>query len=461
LLRVAEAAGAGTTSDGTPYTGDTVGLVLSGNFDTKDVAAGKGVTSTSTLTGAQMDNYTLTQPVGLFGDIIPAALTVTASNQSKTYGQALVFGSAATQFTSSGLQNGETIESVTMACDGGVQAAVVAPYPITPSAATGVTFTPGNYTINYVPGVLTVNAAATTTTLATSGSPSTYNSPVTLTATVVPAPGSGTVQFYDDAVALGSPVPIGGGQAQLVTSSLVTDSHSITAIYSGSTNYNGSTATAMTQTVNKAMPTIMTAPTAAAITHGQTLASATLSGGEGSVPGSFAFTAPTTEPAAGTAPQSVTFIPGDTSNYQTATTEVSVTVNAAQTTYSAWATDPVQGLTAGVDDAPMDDPDHDGIVNLMEFTLGGAPMISAQSILPKFSTSGGTSFLEYDRNTASLPSTTQVVEYGSSLTGWTAITIPATSSGNVTITPGTSSDHVKVTIPGSGTNSFARLKVSQ
>ncbi len=64
----AEAPGTGTTSDGTPYTGDAVSVVLSGTFDTKDAGTGKAVTSTSTLSGAQKDNYTLTQPVGVTGD---------------------------------------------------------------------------------------------------------------------------------------------------------------------------------------------------------------------------------------------------------------------------------------------------------------------------------------------------------------------------------------------------------
>jgi hypothetical protein len=59
------------------------------------------------------------------------------------------------------------------------------------------------------------------------------------------------------------------------------------------------------------------------------------------------------------------------------------------------------------------------------------------------------------------PATTQVVEYGSNLTGWTPVTIPATTAGIVTITPGSPSDHVKVTLPASGNQVFARLKVSQ
>jgi len=75
----------------------------------------------------------------------------------------------------------------------------------------------------------------------------------------------------------------------------------------------------------KAMPTVSVWPTASAITYGQTLASSNLTGGSASVPGTFAFTAPSTAPSAGTKAQSVTFTPTDTANYN----PVSATVNVA------------------------------------------------------------------------------------------------------------------------------------
>jgi alpha-tubulin suppressor-like RCC1 family protein len=81
--------------------------------------------------------------------------------------------------------------------------------------------------------------------------------------------------------------------------------------------------------VTKATPTITGAPTAAAIAYGQTLAFSTLSGGGASVTGSFAWTAPSTLPSAGTASLDVTFTPDDITNYNTVRTSVSVTVNAA------------------------------------------------------------------------------------------------------------------------------------
>ena len=147
---------------------------------------------------------------------------------------------------------------------------------------------------------------------------------------------------------------------------------------------------------------------------------------------------------------------------QDLTTQVfTVTVTVAPSPFSTWASNPAQGLTAGVNDGPLDDPDRDGISNLLEFTLSGAPMVTSQAILPALTSSGGNWIFEYDRSDLSQSSTTQTVEYGSDLTGWTPVPIPATTAGNVTITPGTPTDHVAVTIPFTGTKVFARLKVAK
>ena len=89
-------------------------------------------------------------------------------------------------------------------------------------------------------------------------------------------------------------------------------------------------------------------------------------------------------------------------------------------------------------------------------------MVSSQSILPKVTPSGNNWLFEYDRSDLSIsPATTQVVEYGSDLAGWTPVTIPTTSAGSVTIVPGSPSDHVTVTIPSLGAKGFVRLKVSK
>jgi hypothetical protein len=94
--------------------------------------------------------------------IAPAPLTVTATDVNKTYGDVPTLSG----FTSAGLVNAETIGSVTEVSPGSAATSPVAgsPYNITPSAATGGTFTPGNYVISYVDGKLTIAPAPLTVT---------------------------------------------------------------------------------------------------------------------------------------------------------------------------------------------------------------------------------------------------------------------------------------------------------
>ena len=88
-------------------------------------------------------------------------------------------------------------------------------------------------------------------------------------------------------------------------------------------------------TIAKATPTISEAPTAGAITYGQTLAESTLDGGSATcnsqtVAGSFTWTTSTTVPSVSdseTTEYEVTFTPTDGTNYNSATTNVKLTVN--------------------------------------------------------------------------------------------------------------------------------------
>ncbi|MBU6170509.1 MAG: immunoglobulin domain-containing protein [Verrucomicrobia bacterium] len=92
-------------------------------------------------------------------------------------------------------------------------------------------------------------------------------------------------------------------------------------------NYSGN-ATG-TLVITKATPSITTKPNASNITLGQKLSDSTLSGGIGSVNGTFAFTNPNTQPStAGTSSQSVTFTPADTNNYLTTTTSIDIVTQA-------------------------------------------------------------------------------------------------------------------------------------
>ena len=94
--------------------------------------------------------------------VTPAALTITADDLSKTYGDALAF--AGTEFTATGLRNADTVTGVDLASAGAAATASVAgsPYAVTAANAAGTGL--GNYTISYAEGALTVTPAALTIT---------------------------------------------------------------------------------------------------------------------------------------------------------------------------------------------------------------------------------------------------------------------------------------------------------
>jgi hypothetical protein len=101
----------------------------------------------------------------------------------------------------------------------------------------------------------TVKQDATTTVVTTSLNPSTFGQSVTFTATVTASPAgggtpTGTVTFYDGSTSLGT-ATLSSGTAVFTTSALFAGSHSISASYGGDTNFSGSTAAAVTQTVNQ------------------------------------------------------------------------------------------------------------------------------------------------------------------------------------------------------------------
>ncbi len=170
---------------------------------------------------------------------------------------------------------------------------------------------------------------STSTALSVSGSPTSYGGLLTFQATVSPAPVDGEIiTFIDGTAVIGTGLTT-GGVAMLPINTLGAGSHSITAVYPGDTSNAGSTSSVLLQTVSKATPTITSLPAATSITYGQTLAGSILSGGAASTAGSFAFTTLATAPNAGTANQSVTFIPADSTDYNTAATTVSVTVSPA------------------------------------------------------------------------------------------------------------------------------------
>ena len=102
----------------------------------------------------------------------------------------------------------------------------------------------------------TVNPVSTVTVLSSSTGTSVFGQSVTFTASVTPNTATGTVTFKDGSKTLGT-ATLSGGSATFSINSLAVGSHSITAVYSGDTNDNGSTSSSITETV-VAKPTITT-----------------------------------------------------------------------------------------------------------------------------------------------------------------------------------------------------------
>jgi hypothetical protein len=157
------------TFAGTEFT--TAGLV-NGDIVTSATLSSPGAAPTANVAGspytiditnavgdAGLTNYIISYASGQL-TVDRAPLGITANNRVKSYGQTVVF--AGTEFTPSGLQNSETVGSVTLTSTGASATASVAgsPYSIVPSAATGGTFDPNNYSISYFNGTLTVNKAS-------------------------------------------------------------------------------------------------------------------------------------------------------------------------------------------------------------------------------------------------------------------------------------------------------------
>jgi hypothetical protein len=83
-----------------------------------------------------------------------ANITLTANNQSKVYGDTFTF--SGTEFTATGLVNGQTIGLADLASAGAPASANVGNYDITIDNARGGTFNPNNYTITYQKGNMAV-----------------------------------------------------------------------------------------------------------------------------------------------------------------------------------------------------------------------------------------------------------------------------------------------------------------
>jgi VCBS repeat-containing protein len=151
---------------------------------------------------------------------------------------------------------------------------------------------------------ITVTAVAdvnTFTFVFSSANPSVYGQRVTLVALVLPdtwdsGMPTGTVTFMDGGVVLGTGTLNAWGLATCTTTSLSVGSHSITVVYSGPADFNGSSSPVLTQKVNKAKTSVRVTSSANPSVSGQSV--------------TFTATVVATEPGSGTPTGKVTFKDG-------------------------------------------------------------------------------------------------------------------------------------------------------
>ncbi|MGP0063297.1 MAG: beta strand repeat-containing protein [Isosphaeraceae bacterium] len=220
---------------------DTVSTALTGSLATTATSSsGVGSYPIAQGTLAAVDgNYTITFN-GASLSITPAPLTIAANDASKVYGAPIPTLTA----SYSGFVNGDTAASLEVLPSLSTSATSSSPvgvYPINISGAVD-----GNYTITYVPGTLGVDKAGTSATVTGAIRTSVFGQTTTFTAQVAPvSPGAGqptgTVTFLVNGTPIGTAAlnPT-TGQASFSTSTLGLGSHTITATYSGDSDFNPS-----------------------------------------------------------------------------------------------------------------------------------------------------------------------------------------------------------------------------
>ena len=155
--------------------------------------------------------------------------------------------------------NGVEFASAVM---GGNGAAIATTAPLSPGVNALVASYPGQGAFTACVSVeilILVQAASTTLNLSSSASPSLLTQSVTFTATLGASFGTptGSVQFTDNGVLLGSGTINSTGVATYATSDLTAGSHDIEATYLGNTSYGGAQAS-ISQTVLNTLPTTET-----------------------------------------------------------------------------------------------------------------------------------------------------------------------------------------------------------
>ena len=247
-----------------------------------------GGTYTLTVNAADIDDQygiagTGTAATSWTNTATTTATAVTPGTSSVSYGQSATF--TATVSSSAGVPPDGLVQFLVNGIDYG------SPVPLSGATAQLAISEPvGSYTIaaeytgdaSYAPtlpanetsATLTVNQAATDTSVAPGTATVSYGQSATFTATVSSSAGvppDGLVQFLVNGIDYGSPVPLSGATVQLAISEPV-GSYTIAAEYTGDASYAPTlpaNETSATLTVNQAATDTSVAPGTATVSYGQ------------------------------------------------------------------------------------------------------------------------------------------------------------------------------------------------
>lgn len=128
-------------------------------FPSRSVGTGQYRLASTSATSTLGEVYRVVDLPGDY-EITPAPLTITATDQTKTYGRLFPF--TGTEFSNTALYYDDTLTGVTLTSAGAAPRSVVGTYAIAASGATGDGLS--NYDITYVDGLMTVDPALLTIT---------------------------------------------------------------------------------------------------------------------------------------------------------------------------------------------------------------------------------------------------------------------------------------------------------
>jgi hypothetical protein len=323
-----------------------------------------------------------------------------------------------------------------------------------------------------------VNRSTPSITATSSLNPSAFGTQVTFSASLTAAlanSATGTVQWMDGATAIGSPVPISSAAASMPVATLTAGTHSITAVYSGDSDFTGATSAPISQVVNKATPgvggfapiTIASSLNPSIYQNAVTLTATAPAGSTGTITFMDATTALGASPlVAGSATFSVSTLTAGThpitavysgdSNFNGATsTGISQVVNKAPTVESVFAT-PSTGVTVG------------SSVTFTTLVNTGALLPTGTVTFMDGATTLGTGTVSSATATNLLPYSSDFTQWASDSAGVAAPTVAAATVGpdgansatTLTFPATTGGNHSGLKLTGTGTFAGQQMAVS-